>query len=158
MAAHSDYREYCLSLKGHQCEVCGATEQIVVHHIDGDRTNNALENLMPVCRKHHAQIHYGAGGVEEYTEKLPSDPVYEKETTSRRKTITINGGAYEALADSKFQDESWNDFAWRVASVLNEPSKKDADLSSADGMDDFAEQIANLTAQRLGERLLNGDQ
>jgi hypothetical protein len=158
MAANTDYREYCLSLKGRQCEICGTTEQIVVHHLDGDRTNNTLENLIPVCRKHHAQIHYGVGGLEEYTDKLPDEFVHRKSSTSGRKTVTLNADAYEALADSKLEEESWSDFAWRMASVLNKPEGADADLSSADGMDDFAEQIADLTAQRLGERLLSANQ
>ena len=155
MAANLDYREYCLSLKGRECEVCGATDQIVVHHLDGDRANNALENLIPVCRQHHAKIHYGMDGVEDYTEQLPDELIHDIEPTSGRKTLTVTGGAYEALSEVKFDEESWTEFAWRVASVMKESGRQDADLSSADGMDEFAEQVASLTAQRLGERLSN---
>lgn len=67
----SEYRDLCFAEKGRECIICGATEDIVVHHIDGDRSNNSLSNLMPVCWSCHFSIHSGAEGYEEYTEKLP---------------------------------------------------------------------------------------
>ena len=42
-------------LRGHKCECCGLTEwlnqpiTLEIHHIDGDRTNNTLENLQLLC-------------------------------------------------------------------------------------------------------------
>jgi hypothetical protein len=34
--------------------VCGWSEEVCdVHHIDGDRTHNALENLVTLCPNHH---------------------------------------------------------------------------------------------------------
>jgi hypothetical protein len=32
---------------------------LVVHHIDKDRTNNNIENLLVVCPTHHIEIHKG---------------------------------------------------------------------------------------------------
>jgi len=67
----SSYRQICLDSKGESCTICHSTENIVAHHIDSDRTNNELDNLVPVCRSCHGKIHTGAPGYEEWHEKLP---------------------------------------------------------------------------------------
>ena len=49
-----------IDLRGHRCENCGLTEwlglpiNLEVHHIDGDRTNNSLENLQLLCPNCHS--------------------------------------------------------------------------------------------------------
>lgn len=49
-----------IDLRGHKCECCGLTEwlnqpiNLEVHHIDGDRTNNTLENLQLLCPNCHS--------------------------------------------------------------------------------------------------------
>lgn len=54
-------------LKEHRCEVCrndewcGAQIPLELHHCDGDRDNNALENLQVICPNCHAQTHNHAG-------------------------------------------------------------------------------------------------
>lgn len=71
MISKYDYREACLSAKGEQCSLCDdPSGRIVVHHIDGDRENNDLENLMPVCRGCHKCIHSGSEGYKEWYQKL----------------------------------------------------------------------------------------
>ena len=48
------YRKMLLaSGRVQECEVCKATENLHVHHIDGDHSNNVLENLTWVCVKCH---------------------------------------------------------------------------------------------------------
>ena len=48
------YRRMLLaSRRTQECEVCKATENLHVHHIDGDHKNNVLENLTWVCVKCH---------------------------------------------------------------------------------------------------------
>jgi len=44
-----------------KCNFCDySNEKILqVHHIDEDRENNELSNLMIVCPTHHCEIHYG---------------------------------------------------------------------------------------------------
>ncbi|WP_135807315.1 HNH endonuclease signature motif containing protein [Halorussus marinus] len=66
-----NYRQACLDAKGEKCIICGGGEDVLAHHIDGDRTNNMLENLVPVCPSCHGKIHAGAPGFEEWHQKLP---------------------------------------------------------------------------------------
>lgn len=43
-----------------RCQICGAENNIDVHHKDGNYKNNSLDNLMILCRKCHIKIHrYG---------------------------------------------------------------------------------------------------
>ena len=39
------------------CQKCGAPNGLDVHHIDGDHTNNSLENLTRICRSCHLRAH-----------------------------------------------------------------------------------------------------
>ena len=55
-----------LKLKENQCEMCGITEWenknivLQLHHIDGDHTNNELDNLQILCPNCHSQTNnYG---------------------------------------------------------------------------------------------------
>lgn len=71
------YRRECLEQKGAQCLLCPEDdpttgwENIVVHHVDGDRSNNDLDNLIPVCYSCHSKIHHGTPGYEDWHEMLP---------------------------------------------------------------------------------------
>lgn len=42
--------------RGFECEVCRITEYHDIHHIDGNPSNNMLENLRMVCIKCHRQL------------------------------------------------------------------------------------------------------
>ena len=39
------------------CNRCGTTDQLVVHHVDGDHTNNVVENLEVLCSPCHTSHH-----------------------------------------------------------------------------------------------------
>jgi len=41
----------------HKCQQCGQTYDLLVHHIDKDRSNNSASNLVVVCMSCHAIIH-----------------------------------------------------------------------------------------------------
>lgn len=78
-----DYREKCLRKKPEECDYCGeADARIVVHHKDGDRSNNELSNLIPLCQSCHSSVHAGADGYEELTKQLL--PLRE-----RKRTVTV---------------------------------------------------------------------
>lgn len=141
------YREFCFSHKKEECEVCGDSNEVLVHHIDGDRTNNKLENLLPVCREHHAKIHYGHEEVKQYSRKLPSDKrsKHISNTTNGRKTITLPEDSFTALEHMKNPGESWGEFAWRMASVLQDQGRWEMEN------EEFAELVAKKTAEKLDE-------
>jgi 5-methylcytosine-specific restriction endonuclease McrA len=51
------YRRMLLaSGRKQECEICKATTDLHVHHIDGDHSHNVLENLTWVCVKCHNSI------------------------------------------------------------------------------------------------------
>jgi hypothetical protein len=52
-------REPILERDGHQCTLCASTENLCVHHIDGDVTNNDPANLQTVCATCHWKLTHG---------------------------------------------------------------------------------------------------
>lgn len=48
-------REVVLDRDHHRCQYpgCGATEDLEIHHVDGNWRNNRLENLQTLCIAHH---------------------------------------------------------------------------------------------------------
>lgn len=51
------YRNYALRHHGERCQRCGATDDLHVHHIDRDHSNNTLDNLMVLCESCHQTEH-----------------------------------------------------------------------------------------------------
>jgi len=56
-----NYRLKCLEEREHKCIICGEDKVVEVHHIDKNRNNNALNNLIVLCPTHHQYIHKGLG-------------------------------------------------------------------------------------------------
>lgn len=79
----SSYREHCLREKGEQCKKCGASDGIEVHHIDGDRTNADLDNLIPLCRHCHRKLHRsGLDGLEDELLPVEERPQVDQSVTT----------------------------------------------------------------------------
>jgi len=51
---HTNYRTLCINHYGHKCVFCDWDMCVDVHHIDRDRSNNDISNLIPLCPNHHA--------------------------------------------------------------------------------------------------------
>lgn len=51
------YRTRCFSRHPHKCCICGESLIVEVHHLDHDRTNSNINNLVPLCPTHHAYMH-----------------------------------------------------------------------------------------------------
>lgn len=66
------YKAIVLFVLGGKCtwDGCDQTENLHIHHIDGDRENNAVENLRLLCRKHHRQIHVLVKDVDKRPKKV----------------------------------------------------------------------------------------
>lgn len=48
------------------CANCNGTEDLEIHHRNGDRNENAVENLLPLCRDCHRKLHKdGLNGLED---------------------------------------------------------------------------------------------
>jgi 5-methylcytosine-specific restriction endonuclease McrA len=39
------------------CQKCGTRQHIHIHHIDGDKTNSTIENLIVLCNSCHIKLH-----------------------------------------------------------------------------------------------------
>ena len=45
-----------------ECEICGEIQKkILIHHKDGNRKNNKIQNLVAVCDKCHSRMHFPNG-------------------------------------------------------------------------------------------------
>lgn len=55
----TEYRQKAFLHYGAKCSDCDETKEhrLVVHHIDGDRHNNTLDNLIVLCHNHHSDRH-----------------------------------------------------------------------------------------------------
>jgi hypothetical protein len=52
-------KEYIPIMKSleQKCSMCGSTEKLITHHIDGNYKHNELSNITIVCRGCHNKIH-----------------------------------------------------------------------------------------------------
>jgi len=57
----NNYRRRALETYEPQCKICsyGIEAVLNVHHIDEDRKNNEIENLVVLCPTHHKEVHLG---------------------------------------------------------------------------------------------------
>lgn len=106
----AEYRKKAIDEYGERCQVCGSESNIQVHHRDGDRTNNDLENLIPLCKDCHYGVHHGE--IEPLSkELLPTDQrghIAEDGTTLN---VTIDEDAAEAARRvKKSLNLTWREF------------------------------------------------
>jgi len=50
-------RNSVIKRDGGKCQKCGSKEKLVVHHINGNDTDNSLSNLITICNKCHLDLH-----------------------------------------------------------------------------------------------------
>jgi len=99
------YRERCIDEKGHECVACGDTEKIVVHHRDADRSNDAIENLVPLCHGCHSVLHSAEDvpeRLEELRSELPDYSITYKEGEGKTsKSIHVDGETKELFKEKQ---------------------------------------------------------
>ena len=77
------YRLRAFKYRPNYCALCAAKntlqlKDLEVHHKDGNRKNNQIQNLLIVCRKCHQRLH----GI---SEKPKINKKYQKETPKWKK-------------------------------------------------------------------------
>ena len=78
----TDHRKACFQSHGQECFACSSADDVQVHHLDGDRNNNDLDNLIPLCRQCHTKLHSkGLDGLEKLLK-----PVSERSHIDPQKT------------------------------------------------------------------------
>jgi len=95
-----DYRVKCIIEKGDYCNICGERENVDVHHIDGNRTNNELKNLIPVCRYCHIGIHENRENYEHWHARLLSWYDTSSEKPNESHTLSEDSTSSRMLADN----------------------------------------------------------
>ena len=129
-----NYRERCLAAKGKKCHICGNEQNIVAHHIDGDRANDQVENLLPVCDSCHKSIHWGADGYEEWFEKLHPGSQWPDADPDQKTSITMNAVIGERLRDMKPPGASWDSFFLQLLEDLQTPTAVELSESSVNAI------------------------
>ena len=51
------YRRKAFKNLPNKCKFCGVKEHLTVHHLDGNKNNNLLTNLIILCNKCHNKKH-----------------------------------------------------------------------------------------------------
>jgi len=51
------YRKTAFLYHGKKCLICNETRILDVHHLDHNSSNNAPENIIPLCPTHHKYMH-----------------------------------------------------------------------------------------------------
>lgn len=54
---HTNYQERAKRAGLTACCICGISEVLDIHHVDHDKTNNSIGNLVALCPNHHALLH-----------------------------------------------------------------------------------------------------
>ena len=54
---NKEIRKAVKMLHNGRCAFCEERRHLHIHHIDKNRANNDITNLMPVCAVHHAMFH-----------------------------------------------------------------------------------------------------
>lgn len=54
----STYRTTCFDAHGKACLICGEMNIVEAHHVNGNREDNRVANLVPLCPTHHCYWHH----------------------------------------------------------------------------------------------------
>ena len=104
------YREKALAEYERICHICGADGEVEVHHRNGDRDDNRISNLIPVCPDCHKKIHARSDDVPEFVRELG----YVPRPQSGKTTIQVSDDVYNELTERKREHETYGDLLYRL--------------------------------------------
>ena len=108
-------RQTVLERDNHKCSKCGAVDDLVVHHVDGNDRNNKLGNLVTICNACHLDLH-GPGAfvpevndmdakqIKELRERLG---LTQKELGARVKADVITVSRWELGKQRPSKEAQW---------------------------------------------------
>lgn len=90
---------FVLDRAGGKCEICGSTDNVVIHHNNGN--SNDPSDLMAVCAKCHGKIHS-----KEYGGHFPPTvPTMSDKSKSKSKRKNINKSEYGEFNNVRLSDD-----------------------------------------------------
>jgi len=96
------YRPKAMKQMLHFCNSCGQTEnRLVVHHIDGNDSNHAIENLILLCDKCHRRVHtMNSWGrpIDRLTDELPLSSFDSREVQDYQ-SLEVDDDFYETVGE-----------------------------------------------------------
>ena len=102
LVVNFEYQEKCWSNKDRVCVVCDSEDNVVVHHKDGNRSNQDLDNLIPLCQSCHDKVHYRGVNVSDKIQRF-RDALPEKsfwDATPPTRSDIDESGDYNATTVS----------------------------------------------------------
>jgi len=115
---YKQYRKRCFDEHGKECIACGSDENIEAHHLDGDRSNNNIDNLAPVCADCHKSVHTRSSSpVNDTVAELREKVTREKDI--KRIGADVIQSDYEKLIEVK-GDRTWKEAIKQEFGVVDE--------------------------------------
>jgi len=118
-------------LKEEKCEKClnflweGNKIPLDLHHIDGNRFNNTLENLSILCKNCHAQTdNYGSKNRKNSIKELPIENKLIKESKRRSEESLARNSEFINLVLNSNIDFSRFGWVGKIAIILNKKPQK----------------------------------
>lgn len=89
----------CRNEYGQSCFFCSHNEATVVHYVDGNRSNDTIENMRPCCPNCLKEIHSPNTRYIEWSKKLENPPIEVPDTTHIKRKIEKSEKPYVAVQE-----------------------------------------------------------
>lgn len=141
------YRQTHLANNEEVCVVCDTTDSIVVHHLDGDRSNNTDSNLVSICKSCHTKVHCTPNPVDQKIRGLQSelaDPPTESERATPF-TIRLDSEELNKL-DAESEEQGFSNRTDYIRWILrNRDSLRDSlDQNTTERLDEMENRLSRL--------------
>lgn len=84
----------CIKEYGSDCFFCESVEAQLVHYIDGNRSNNSIDNMRPSCGNCHTKIYSPNTDYLTWTQKLTNPPIEKPDLSQITSTLESSNRPY----------------------------------------------------------------